>query len=94
MKAEALARLRALADLRAQKSGQALMRAQTAIAELEGRADALRTPIEAGAGDIALEIARDRHARWRSEQLRTLNLEIAGRRAHAEPLRLAHGRDR
>ncbi|MEM7641910.1 MAG: hypothetical protein AAF366_05225 [Pseudomonadota bacterium] len=93
MKAAGLDRLQALADLRAQRSGQVLARAQTAIADLEARADGLRAPL-APAQDIESEIARDRHGRWRTNQLRRLNLEIAGRRAHAEPLRKAHGRDR
>ncbi|MEM8849474.1 MAG: hypothetical protein AAGE03_05495 [Pseudomonadota bacterium] len=93
MKTDALTRLQALADLRAQRSGQVLARARAAIADLEARAEGLRAPL-APAANISGEIARDRHGRWRTDQLRQLNLEIAGRRAHAEPLRKAHGRDR
>lgn len=92
MKTTGLDRLQALADLRAQRSAQVLARAQAAITDLEQRAEALRTPL-APAEDIEGEIARDQHDRWRTDQLRHLNLEIAGRRAHAEPLRKAYGRD-
>ncbi|MEM7709856.1 MAG: hypothetical protein AAF264_03725 [Pseudomonadota bacterium] len=93
MKTDGIRRLRTLADLRADRSGQVLARAQAAIAALEARADALRAPLEAS-DDMAAQIARDHHSRWRSDQLRQLNVEIAGRRAHAEPLRKMHGRDR
>ncbi|MEM8823422.1 MAG: hypothetical protein AAGF30_07425 [Pseudomonadota bacterium] len=93
MRTEGLDRLRALADLRAQKSGQALAQALQGITELEARADALRTPL-ADSSDIATAIARDRYANWRATQLRELNLEIANLRAAAEPLRTTHGRDR
>lgn len=93
MKARQVARLAQLAELRARRSGQVLARAQAAIAGLEAQAEALRAPLPA-AEDVASCIARDRHAAWRTQQLVRLNQEIASRRAHAEPLRRAHGRDR
>jgi hypothetical protein len=84
--------LRKLAELKAERSAATYARLQAAIRELEARAEALRAPV-APPSDIAGHLAAERHEAWRRTQLRRLSIEIAGRRAHAEPLRRAHARD-
>lgn len=88
-----LALLHRLAALRADRSAARLARAQAAIDTLEVRAASLREPL-APEPDPRLAAIGDVHERWRRGQLVALNREIAGRRAHAEPLREAQARDR
>lgn len=88
-----LTQLGALAGLRADRSAARLARVQAAIDTIEGKAAALRNPQVEAPGSIAEAMMRDRWDRWRGEQLRLLNQQIARLHAMAQPQREANARD-
>ncbi|MGB3553141.1 MAG: hypothetical protein WBA25_00710 [Jannaschia sp.] len=93
MKRDRLSALRALADLKAQRSAARLAGAQSIVARLQDQDAALRREDRSETVDLAELAARERHSRWRQEHLARLAVELAQANARAQPLREAHARD-
>ena len=93
MRRDDLGQLELLAGLRADRSASRLARIQAAIDGLERKAEGLRAATGEAPGSVAEAVMRDRWHRWRAEQLRLLNHQIARLQMVAQPQREAHARD-
>lgn len=88
-----MAGLGRLAGLRADRSAARLARIQSAIDGLEEKVEALRTGSPEAPVSVAEAMLRDKWDRWRSEQIRTLNHQIARIQMIAQPQRELQARD-
>lgn len=82
-----------LAGLRADRSAARLAQIQAAIDVLETKASTLRDAATEAPASVAEAVMRDKWDRWRTEQLRVLNHQIARLQMVAQPQREAHARD-
>lgn len=94
MKADDLAQLARLAELRADRSAARLAKIQGLIDTLEAKAAALRDARSEAPASIAEAVMRDRWNRWRVQQTTMLNTQIARLQVVAQPQRELHARDR
>ncbi|WGH80175.1 hypothetical protein [Jannaschia ovalis] len=86
--------LRALAQLRAERSGRDLAVYRGRIAALEARRATLTDQPLQAPETLAEAAAQDRWLRWRAAELSQLSLAAARLHAAAQPQREAHARDR